>query len=74
MPIRRLAEWWKAKKCAREAAVEGTTAHAASAKSHDLPKHFGELWEVIQGIAREEDPFFADRPVMQHAAESVEGK
>jgi len=62
MPFKHLRDWFHGKK-------------QRPTDSPDVPRHLGELWDVLQKIAREERPeVFETRTVMQHAAESVEGK
>ncbi len=40
-----------------------------------VPRHYGDLWAILQDIAREEDPeVFSRKSVADHAAESLEGK
>ncbi|MBI4586860.1 MAG: hypothetical protein HY717_22835 [Planctomycetes bacterium] len=39
------------------------------------PRHYGDLWAILQDIAREEDlEVFSRKSVADHAAESLEGK
>jgi hypothetical protein len=39
-----------------------------------LAGHLGELWHILQGIASEEDPRFAERSVVEHFNDSAEGQ
>jgi len=38
-----------------------------------VPEHLGDLWHILQDIAREEDPAFAERSVVEHFNSSGEG-
>lgn len=39
-----------------------------------VPEHLGDLWSILQDIAREEDPRFATRSVAEHLNSSGEGQ
>jgi hypothetical protein len=38
-----------------------------------IPRHLGEVWHILQDIAREEDPRFADVSIVEHFNASAEG-
>lgn len=38
-----------------------------------IPKYPGDLWHILQDIAREEDPGFSERTVVEHFNSSAEG-
>ena len=65
------------------ASVRETTSEAPAVRSTMVlppstpgePRHFGDLWNVLQDIAQEESPeIFNKKMVTDHAAESLEGK
>ena len=61
MPFKRIKNWLSQQQEKPEAS--------------SLPKHFGEIWDILQNIAREEDPqTFKEKMAAQHAVETVEGK
>ncbi|MBI4606486.1 MAG: hypothetical protein HY721_31360 [Planctomycetes bacterium] len=43
------------------------------AETVPLPKHLGDLWHALQEIAREEDPRFAERSIVEHFNSCAEG-
>jgi hypothetical protein len=39
-----------------------------------VPRHIGEVWHILQEIAREEDPRFGDMSIVEHFNSSAEGQ
>ena len=64
---------WLGGRAARNAADAGSARPLP--EGVPVPKHFGDLWAILQEIAREESPeTFASKEVALHAAETLEGK
>ncbi len=66
MPFERLRNWFRKQR--------GADSESPGSGAADLAR-LGDLWDAVQQIAREENPaVFTDKTVVQHAAETVEGK
>ena len=55
-------------------ASEATTPDVESLGGLPVPKHVGDVWQIVQKIAVEEDPSFADRNVIQYYHQGVEAQ